>query len=355
MTSPLIKPVGALCNMACRYCFYREKWRLYGGHARMTHAVLAEFLRQYLDSQPDGDVTFYWQGGEPLLAGLEFYANAVSLAEHYKRPGQRVRHNLQTNGTLLDDNWCRFFAGHVFLIGVSLDGPPELHDHYRKFRDGAPSARRVLAGIRNLQKHGVIWNAVCAVHARNAAHPLAVYRFLRERAGAQWVQFIPVVARQPTGSVYDYSVTPEQWGQFLTAIRTELNTHGGPPVALIEHARAVQTGECAQLCIFTATCGQAPVIEHNGDVYACDHFVDRVHLLGNLLDTPLSALLASTRQQSFGQAKADLPPACCDCPVLTYCYGECPKNRLPAPDGRSYLCAGYRRFFQEEAWTSMAF
>lgn len=348
----ITKPTGARCNLGCRYCFYLSKDTLYpGSDFRMTDQVLESFIRQMFESRPDGTVNLVWQGGEPTLMGLDFFRRAVELADRYRQPGQTVHHAIQTNGTLLNDAWAAFFKAHGFLVGLSIDGPEALHDAFRVHRNGAGSFSQVKRGWALLQRHGVETNILCAVHAANADHPLDVYRFFRDDLGARFLQFIPIVVRAAPGPVSEYSVRPEQFGRFLTAVFDEWVTRdvGQVFVQAFDVALAGWMGQ-HPLCIFAPTCGNAPALEHNGDLYSCDHFVEPVHLLGNILDTPLAGLVASEQQRQFGQAKADsLPRYCRECPVLFACHGGCPKNRfIHTPDGEpglNYLCAGYRLFF----------
>ncbi|QYZ77982.1 anaerobic sulfatase maturase [Methanofollis formosanus] len=349
----LAKPVGAICNLACRYCFYLEKERLYpGSNFQMSEALLGEFLRQYIEGQQVLRVTIAWQGGEPTLMGLDFFRRSVELAERYKKPGMQVSHTIQTNGTLLDDDWCAFFREHNFLVGISIDGPKEVHDAYRVDRRGRGSFDRVMAGLRCLQEHKVEYNILCTVHAANGDHPLETYRFFRDEARAQYLQFIPIVEREDGPTVTDRSVDPVQWGRFLCTIFDEWVRRdvGEVFVQHFDTALAAWTGHPAGLCTFAPTCGAAVALEHNGDLYSCDHFVEPAYLLGNITKTPLAVLVGSENQQRFGREKQDGLPRCCrECPALFACRGGCPKNRfITTPDaepGLNYLCEGYRIFF----------
>jgi uncharacterized protein len=319
---------------------------------------LESLTRQYIESQRVSEVTFGWQGGEPLLIGLDFFRRAVDLQARFRRPGIRIVNALQTNGTLLDDEWCRFFHEHDFLIGLSLDGPKAVHDAYRRTKGGAPSFEHVMRGLALLQKHKVEYNLLTTVHAANIDHPLEVYRFFRDEVGAQFVQFIPIVKRdnetgfQESTAVTEHSVTGEQYGKFLIAIFDEWVRRdvGRVFVQIFDVALAAWLGERPGLCIFEPTCGLGMALEHNGDLYACDHFVEPHHRLGNIQDTPLIELVNSAQQRQFGQAKRDaLPRTCRECEVRFVCNGGCPKNRiLTTPDGEpglNTLCAGYKALF----------
>lgn len=365
----MAKPTGAACNLACRYCFYLGKEMLYpGSHFRMSEEVLSAYIEQLLVSHRAPEVTVAWQGGEPTLMGLGFFRRSVELAERYRRPGQTVAYTLQTNGTRLDDEWCAFFKEHSFLIGLSVDGPRALHDAYRVDKGGRGSFDQVMRGWDLLRKHNVDANVLCAVHAANASHPLEVYLFLRDELEAQFIQYIPIVERLPgdgrplgvpaDNKVSRRSVKPRQYGSFLIDVFEEWVRHdvGTVFVQMFDAALANWYGEPAGVCIFQETCGLALVLEHNGDVYSCDHFVEPAYRLGNILDAPMIDLVSSPRQRQFGLAKRDaLPGYCRECDVRFACHGECPRNRfLMAPGGRAsssgeaglnYLCAGYRLFF----------
>jgi uncharacterized protein len=304
------------------------------------------------------EVTFGWQGGEPTLMGLDFFERAVALQEKYRRPGMKVVNALQTNGTMLNDAWCRFFAEHQFLIGLSIDGPRELHDAYRVDKGGRPSFDRVMAGLELLKKHGVEFNILTTVHAANAGHPLEVYRFLRDEVGTQFIQFIPIVERdnqsgfQEGERVTERSVTGRQYGAFLIAIFDEWVRRdvGRIFVQIFDVALSAWVGQRPGLCVFEETCGAALAIEHTGDLYACDHFVEPDYHLGNVADIPLIEMVGSEAQAQFGQDKRDkLPRYCRECEVRFVCNGGCPKNRIiRTPDGEAglnYLCDGYKAFF----------
>ncbi len=355
----MLKPRGAICNLNCRYCYFLSKVRLYpGSQFRMSDELLQEYTRQYMAAQRVPEVTFAWQGGEPTLMGLDFFRRAVAAQHQYRKAGMRVMNALQTNGTLLDDEWCSFLHANDFLVGLSLDGPRALHDAYRVDRGGRSTFDRVMAAARLMQQHQVEFNILTTVHAANAPHPLEVYRFLRDELGTHFIQFIPIVERvndsgfQEGDRVTSRSVTGKQYGDFLIAIFDEWVRHdvGQVFVQIFDVALAAWLGQRPGLCIFEETCGNALAMEHNGDIYSCDHFVEPRHFLGNLADVPLLDLMTSEQQQHFGQAKRDtLPATCHSCEVRFVCNGECPKNRFAyTPDGEAglnYLCEGYRAFF----------
>jgi len=351
----MTKPAGARCNLDCHYCFYLQKELLYPhSSAQMTAEVLDTYVRAYIDAhaaQPE--VTFVWQGGEPTLMGLAFFQHAVALQQQYRRSGQRIFNALQTNGVLLDDAWGHFLAEHGFLVGVSLDGPAELHDVYRRDKGGRPTFARVAAGIEILRRRRVPFNILACVNDVTVRHPLTVYRFLRDDIGAEFIQFIPIVERTPAPElVSTRSVSGEAYGAFLIAVFDEWvhRDVGRVSVQTFEAALGIWAGVGAGLCIFDETCGRGLAMEHNGDIYACDHFVDPQHLVGNLQRHSLTELVNSPEQIAFGQAKQiGLPTYCRQCPVKFACNGGCPKDRLlSTPDGEpglNYLCAGYKAFF----------
>ncbi len=355
----MLKPRGAICNLECKYCYFLTKERMYPGSAfRMSDALLEEFTRQYIESQRVPEVTFPWQGGEPTLVGLGFFRRAVELQDKYRKPGMHIYNALQTNATLLDDEWCQFFHEHDFLVGVSLDGPRELHNSYRVDKGDAPTFDRVMNGIALLKKHNVQFNVLTTIHAENADHPLLVYRFLRDQVQSQFIQFIPIVERdnstgfQEGNRLTQRSVRGKQYGDFLMAVFDEWVRRdvGRIFVQIFDVALSVWSGQRAGLCIFEETCGDALALEHNGDLFSCDHFVEPRHRLGNLQETPLIDLVASQKQKDFGLAKRDtLPRYCRECSVRFICNGGCPKDRiLTTPDGEpglNYLCEGYKAFF----------
>lgn len=355
--SVMLKPRGALCNLGCRYCYYLGKGSLYPGvDPRMDDAVLEDLTRQYIEAQDAPEVTFAWQGGEPLLMGLEFFERAVALQQRHRKPGMRIQNAIQTNATLMDGDWCRFFRENGFLVGVSLDGPEVCHDAYRVDKAGGPTFGRVMIGLELLQKHRVEVNILTAVHAANAGKPLEVYRFLRDTVGAQFVQLIPVVeweeGSRESGRVTERSVSGPLLGAFLMAIFDEWVRRdvGRVFVQSFDVALGAWLGEPAGLCTMAPTCGRALALEHNGDVYACDHFVDPAYRLGNILETPLIEMVRLESQRRFGLDKRDrLPRTCRVCDVRFACHGECPRNRAgpsgPTP-GLNVLCEGYKAFFR---------
>jgi uncharacterized protein len=360
----LAKPTGATCNLNCSYCFFLNKKSLYpGSHFRMSDKVLEHYIRQLIKSHRSNKVTVAWQGGEPTLMGLDFYRRAIAYQEQYKRPGMVFENTMQTNGTLLNDAWCEFFRDQGFLIGISIDGPRELHDAHRVDKRGKPTFDRVIGGLRLLQKHGVEYNILTTVNRRNADHPLKVYRFLRDEAGANWMQFIPAIERlnqagvslyQEGTTVSERSVLPEQLGNFLSTIFDEWVRHDVGKVFVQTFEATVRNWlglPSSGMCVFDATCGQGLALEHNGDLYSCDHFVEPKHLLGNIAENHMIELVSSDQQHTFGRAKLEtLPRYCRECEVGFACKGECPKNRfLTTPEGEpglNYLCAGYRAFFR---------
>jgi serine-type anaerobic sulfatase-maturating enzyme len=355
----LAKPTGSACNLDCAYCFFLGKEALYpGARPRMSEAVLERYIRQLLEAHETPEVTIAWQGGEPMLMGLEFFRRSVELARRHAPPGMTVRHTIQTNGTKIDGDWARFFAENGFLVGLSVDGPRELHDAYRRDKGGRPSFDKVMRGLAHLHEHGVEWNALTAVHAANGDHPVEVYRFLRDECEARFIQFIPIAERPcrdgvPYGdTVTERSIDPGQWGSFLVSVFEEWVRRdvGEVFVQLFDVALANWYGEPPTLCVHAPTCGTALALEFNGDVYSCDHFVEPACLLGNIGERTLAELVRSPRQRSFGQDKFDaLPGVCLACDVRFACHGGCPKDRfVAAPDepGLNYLCAGYQAFFR---------
>jgi len=365
MTAPpsfhvMLKPRGAICNLDCAYCYVLSKERLYPDSAfRMNDDALENFTRQYIEAQSKiSEVTFAWQGGEPTLMGVDFFRRAVEVQKKYARPGMRVSNALQTNATILDDAWGEFFRANDFLLGVSLDGPRELHNAYRVDKGGAPTFDRVMRGVELLKEHQVEFNILTTVHAANANYPLEVYRFLRDQVGARFIQFIPIVERdnmtgfQEGNVVTPRSVTGKQYGDFLVAIFDEWLRRdvGRVFVQMFDVALGVWLGQRASLCIFAEMCGDALAMEHNGDLFACDHFVEPRLKLSNLADIPLVEMVASPQQRKFGTDKRDtLPRYCRECPMRFICNGGCPKDRLlTTPDGEpglNFLCEGFKAFF----------
>ena len=366
----LAKPTGATCNLACAYCFFLDKELLYpGSKFRMSDEVLEAYIRQLIEAHRSNQVTVAWQGGEPTLMGVDFYRQAIEYQKRHARPGMVFENTMQTNGTLLDDEWCEFFKENDYLIGISIDGPRHLHDTYRLDKGGGPTFDRVMRGLRLLQKHEVEYNILVAVNRTNADYPLEVYRFLRDEAKTTWIQFIPVIERiseeghtiaQKGTRVSERSVRPEQFGRFLIQIFDEWVRHDVGRIYVQTFEAAVRNWlrmPSSGMCVFEPTCGLGPALEHNGDLYACDHFVEPDYLLGNIMEgsggvtPPLLEMVLSERQRQFGRDKRDtLPRYCRECDVRFACHGECPKNRfVTTPHGEgglNYLCAGWKAFFQ---------
>jgi uncharacterized protein len=350
----MAKPTGARCNLRCDYCFFLDKEWLYpGSDFRMSDEVMEAFIAQAAQAQQVPQVTLAWQGGEPTLMGLDFFRRARAA---------RFGRTLQTNGVLLDDEWCAFLAENDYLVGLSIDGPRELHDAYRHDQRGRPVFDRVVAAARRLQQHGAEFNVLCTVNAANAERPLEVYRFFRDELGARFIQLIPIVEVESPpqngrpGAVSPRSVQPADYGSFLTATFDEWLRHdvGEMFVQTFDGVLAAHVRGTSSLCIFQPTCGEGAALEHNGDLYSCDHFVDPRHLLGNIATTPVGELVRSERQRAFGRAKQEtLPTFCRSCEYLFACNGECPKNRiLLTPDGEpglNWLCAGLKAFFAHTA------
>ena len=354
----LAKPRGAVCNLACRYCFYLEKRSLYNeGSFRMTDQVLESYLRQVIEGHAVPEVTIAWQGGEPLLMGLDFFRKSIELEMKYAKPGMRVLNTIQTNGTLLDDEWCEFFRENDFLVGISLDGPKELHDAFRQDMSGGPTFDRVMTGLHLLQKHKVEHNALTTVNSANADHAQKVYRFLRDEGRFRFIQFIPVVERSKDAlgkgrsKVVEATVRPGQYGRFMIGVFDEWVRRdvGEVFVQAFDAALANWYGEPAPVCVYSPVCGTALALEHNGDLYSCDHFVDQGHLLGNILEKDMVELIGSDRQRRFGLEKARLPRYCMECDVRFACHGGCPKDRFSSTpkgeEGLNYLCPGFKSFY----------
>jgi len=359
----LAKPTGAICNLGCEYCFFLEKEEFYpGSEFKMSDELLETYIRQLIESHRGNQVTVSWQGGEPTMRGLDFFRRAVELQEKYKKPGMTFENTIQTNGTLLTDPWCEFLRENDYLVGISIDGPRELHDHYRVDKRGRPTFDKVMRGLRLLQKHGVQYNVLTTVNNINGDHPLEVYRFLRDEIGTDWIQFIPVVERlnddgstlrQQGTEVTSRSVEPEQFGRFLIEIFDEWVRNDVAAVYVQTFEATVRNWlgmNTSGMCFFDPTCGHGLAVEHNGDLFSCDHFVEPDYLLGNIEQDHMLDLVKTDFQVKFGRDKLDaLPMVCRQCDVLFACHGECPKNRLSfTPDGEpglNYLCEGYKAFF----------
>ncbi|TVR10399.1 MAG: anaerobic sulfatase maturase [Planctomycetota bacterium] len=374
----MTKPIGPLCNLDCEYCFYLEKEQLYdhsgsAGKSRwaMDDAVLESYIRQYIESQPTDEITFAWQGGEPTLLGVSYFQRVVELQQWYCPPGKRIHNALQTNGTLLDDAWCAFFKEHNFLIGLSIDGPRELHDRYRIDKGGKGSFDAVMRGCGLLKQHGVAFNTLTVVHRANAKQPREVYRFLRD-IGSGFIQFIPLVERMPEGGQLDqhdlagppqstgmggkvspWSVGSQQWGTFLADVWDEWIKAdvGKVYVNLFDVQLGLWAGMPSTMCVFAKECGSAVAMEHNGDLYSCDHYVYPEYRLGNISQQHLGDMMRSPQQEAFGRDKdTGLPGQCRRCEYRFACHGECPKHRFLEDEhgepGLNYLCAGYLHFFR---------
>ena len=359
----LSKPSGATCNLACSYCFFLDKELLYpNSKFRMTDEILEKYIQQLIETHRTSEVTVAWQGGEPTLIGVDFYRKAIEFQNKYRKPGMTFENTMQTNGTLLNDEWCEFLKENNYLIGISIDGPQHLHDTYRVDKGDRGTFDQVMRGLRLLQKYEIEYNILTTVNRLNADYPLEVYRFLRDEVGTNWIQFIPVIERvNPDGyniyqvgnTVTERSVRPEQFGRFLIRIFDEWvhKDVGKVFVQTFEAAARNWMGLASSgMCVFEETCGLGLALEHNGDLYSCDHFVEPDYLLGNIQEEHMLQFVSSDQQMQFGLDKRDsLPRYCLECDVRFACHGECPKNRfIKTPDGEdglNYLCAGYKGFF----------
>jgi uncharacterized protein len=378
----MAKPSGSTCNLDCKYCFYLSKETLPNGPGtgRMDDEILELFIRQYIEGVTGPEVVFSWQGGEPTLRGLDFFHKVVALQKKYAKSGQRIENDLQTNGVLLDERWADFLKNNQFLVGLSIDGPRELHDRFRVNKGGAPTFDKVMAAARLLRKFGVRFNTLTCVHRFNASRPLDVYRFLRRELDSTYIQFIPIVQLKhfettapqtwdsstlpwlgspearpdhPNSVVTDWSVDAEEYGYFLSRVFDEWRRKdlGRVLVNHFETLVAQHLGLPSQICIYNELCGKGVVVEHDGSTYSCDHYVYPEYRLGTLRDKPLAEMVFSPTQVKFGYAKSEtLPRYCRACPYLSDCWGECPKNRLlRTPDGEpglNYLCAGLKKFYK---------
>ena len=377
----MIKPVGSICNLDCTYCFYLHKEDLLGSKSKfqMSDEILEAHIRQYIEGQDRDEVVFSWQGGEPTLMGLEFFEKVVALEQKYKKPYQRVENDLQTNGTLLNEDWAKFLKKNNFLVGLSIDGPKELHDHYRVSKDGKPTFHKVLAAAQLLHRHAVPFNALCVVNRVNARRPLDVYRFLKNEIPSREIQFIPCVEPKdfkstapqywnsdilpvqdtpamhpghPDAVVTDWSVDPDDWGYFLCKVWDDWYRRdiGKVFVNQFENAVATWMGKDSQMCVYHQFCGKGTALEHDGNMYSCDHYVYPEYKLGNILEKSSSRMVFSEKQREFGFSKFhSLPRQCRECKYLFACNGECPKNRcIKSRDGESgmqYLCSGLQKFW----------
>ena len=367
----MLKPAGAHCNLACKYCYYLEKNNLYQNSHRhlMSDEMLEQFTREYIEAQTMPQVLFTWHGGEPLMRSIDFYKKALALQKKYAH-GKQIDNVIQTNGTLLTDEWCEFFAKNHWLVGISIDGPQEYHDHYRVTPAGKPSWEKVMQGIQLLKKHRVEWNAMAVVNAYNAEHPLEFYHFFRNN-GCQYLQFTPIVERLTEHEdgrtlasladdreipLADASVTPQQWGNFLCTIFDDWVRHdvGKMFVEIFDCTLANWMGVLPGICAYSKECGHAGVMEHNGDVYSCDHFVFPEYKLGNIREQSLIDMLYGEKQQAFSRLKhTSLPRQCKECDMEFACHGECPKNRFEkdkyGEPGLNYLCQGYYQYYSHVA------
>ncbi len=377
----MAKPIGPTCNLDCAYCYYLSKEGLLStkNNWRMSDELLEEYIRQYIEGQNFEVIIFSWQGGEPTLLGLDFFRKVVELEKKYCPPHKRVENDLQTNGTLLDDEWCEFLTENKFLVGLSIDGPRELHDRYRKDRGGKGSFDRVFRGARLLKKHGTAFATLSCVNRLTAQQPLEVYRFLRDEVGAQRMQFIPIVEPKvfrstppqywspatmpivgtpdarpgtPDSVVEDWCCDPDDFGEFLCKIFDEWYERdlGRIYVHYFDATVEVYMGRVSPLCTLGPMCGKGVAVEHDGSVYACDHYVYQEYRLGNILEAPIEALIFTEKQEWFGTNKERmLPRQCRECRYLATCFGECPKNRfiktIDGEPGLNYLCSGWKRFF----------
>ena len=367
----MLKPAGAHCNLACKYCYYLEKNNLYQNSHRhlMSDEMLEQFTREYIEAQTMPQVLFTWHGGEPLMRSIDFYRKALALQKKYAH-GKQIDNVIQTNGTLLTDEWCEFFAKNHWLVGISIDGPQEYHDHYRVTPAGKPSWEKVMQGISLLKKHRVEWNAMAVVNAYNAEHPLEFYHFFRDN-GCQYLQLTPIVERLTEHEdgrtlasladdreipLADASVTPQQWGNFLCTIFDDWVRHdvGKTFVEIFDCTLANWMGVLPGICAYSKECGHAGVMEHNGDVYSCDHFVFPEYKLGNIREQSLIDMLYGEKQQAFSRLKhTSLPRQCKECDMEFACHGECPKNRFEkdkyGEPGLNYLCQGYYQYYTHVA------
>ncbi len=367
----MLKPIGAACNLRCKYCYYLEKSKLYKDTPSrlISEKLLEDFTREYIEAQTMNDVLFAWHGGETTMRPLSFYRKAVELQKKYAG-GRRISNVIQTNGTLLTDEWCQFFKENNWLVGVSIDGPQDFHDEYRHTPTGGPSWKKVMKGISLLNRHGVEWNALAVVNDYNADFPLEFYRFFKDMR-CRYIQITPIVERivnhddgrhlatltdSADAPLADFSVTPEQWGDFLCAIFDEwvLNDVGETYVEIFDCILANWVGVTPGICVYAKECGHAGVMEFNGDVYSCDHFVFPEYKLGNIHDKSIVEMLYGEQQQQFSRLKhKSLPHECLQCEWEFACHGECPKNRFVTDSygnpGMNYLCRGYRKFFEHVA------
>ena len=351
-----VKPAGPVCNLACSYCYYLGKKALYPGTVpmQMNEKVLENYIKQHIEASDGKSIMFSWHGGEPTLAGIDFFRKVVRVQNRHKPAEASILNGIQTNATLLNDDWCRFFADENFIAGVSLDGPEKYHNRFRQYASGALSFKNVMAGLGLLHKHRINTEVLCVVSSFNSGNPLEVYRFFKQ-LDIRFMTFLPLVAKLPgsTFSATPESVRPEDFGSFLSSVFDEWLADDIGKIKVQIFEEALRTAFCQDhtLCIFKENCGRVPVVEFNGDFYSCDHYVDRDHRLGNIMTGRLSDFIEDERQIAFGRVKSGtLPQYCLNCEVKEMCNGECPKNRfIKTPDGEdglNYLCNGYRQFFK---------
>jgi uncharacterized protein len=350
-----VKPAGAACNLRCRYCYYLDKQALHIGRKSsvMTDDLLEKYIIQHIEASTEETISFSWHGGEPLMAGMDTFRSIVALQKKYKPEGSKIVNGIQTNGTLIDEEWASFLAAENFMVGLSIDGPGDLHNRYRKTADNKTSLQRALNGYDILRSHGIVCEILCVVHAGNVKYPLIVYNFFKQ-LGAKYITFLPLVVKQPgnNSGVSRASVPSPEFGRFLCAVFDEWveKDIGLIKVQIFEEAIRPAFNQEHTLCIFKEKCGGVPVLESNGDFYSCDHYVDNDHRIGNIKDGSISGFLDSEKQIAFGEAKlTSLPRFCINCEVRPMCNGECPKNRfISTPDGEpglNYLCSGYKIIF----------
>lgn len=349
------KPAGPVCNLNCRYCYYLGKKTLYPGtdHFLMTDDILEKYIIQHIQASDKSNINFSWHGGEPLLAGIDFFRKIIKIQQKYKPSGSKILNGIQTNGTLLTNEWCSFFSSEGFIAGISIDGPGDLHNNNRRTREDGATLQKVIRGYELLKQHGIFPEILCVVNADNVKYPLVIYNFFKQ-LGAKFITFLPLVEQQPESpdGVSNNSVTAQEFGFFLSAVFDEWveKDIGKLKIQIFEEVARTAFNQEHTLCIFKENCGGVPVVEHTGDFYSCDHYVDRGHFLGNITDHSLAYFLDSAGQKEFGQAKSlTLPRYCIECEVRSMCNGECPKNRfITTPDGEqglNYLCSGYKYFF----------
>lgn len=350
-----VKPVGSSCNLNCTYCYYLDKGQLYPGKKtfRMQEDLLEDYIRQHIEASPSSTIQFSWHGGEPTLMGIEYFRKIVVIQGKYKKSHQKIINGIQTNGTLLNEDWCQFFAKEGFIVGISIDGPQEFHDLYRISKTGKSSFEQTLRGYQLLKQYEIPVNILCVVHAHNVKHPLEIYRFFKGLR-ARYIEFLPLVEKDSlrNGTLTSRTVRAEDFGEFLCTIFDEWLSEDieNMSIQIFEEVARTALGQEHALCIFNKTCGRVPVLEHNGDLFACDHFMTPEYRQGNIREKPLAELLESPTQKAFGENKwKNLPHFCQTCEVLKFCYGGCPKDRIlqtaEGESGLNYLCKGFKRFF----------